>query len=114
MPTPVQKQSLIDAVSQIRSAEQVLLEASRSMSDPVKLIQINTEYAHLDSYLSQMLHAQAISDDAEFGNAMASLKAQISALSVEADSLKKIVDDVAMAGKIVGYIVKAIEIVGKL
>ena len=114
MPTPSQKQGLLDAVSQIRAAEQLLLEASRSTSDPVKLIQINTEYTHMDSYISQILHAQALTDDADFGNATAALKSQVSALNVEVDSIKKIVDDVATAGKIVGFITKAIQVIGAI
>jgi hypothetical protein len=114
MPTPNQKQSLIDAVGQIRLAEQLLLAASRSTSDPIKLIQINTEYTHLDSYLSQILHTQALSDDVDFGNATDALKNQTSVLTVEINSISKIVDDVATAGKIVGFITKAIQIIGAI
>lgn len=114
MSTADQKQALIDAVNQIRLAEQSLLEASRATSDIAKLIQINTEYSHLDSYLSQILHAQALTDETEFGNATAALKGQASALSADEDAIKKIVDDVAVAGKIFGYITQAIQIIGKL
>ncbi len=114
MSTTSQKQSLINAVGQIRSAEQLLLQASRSMSDPAKLIQVNTEYTHLDSYLSQILHTQAITDDVEFDNATTALKAQASTLSADAPALQKIISDVATAEKIVGYISQAIQIIGTL
>jgi hypothetical protein len=114
VPNPTQKQGLLDAVNQIRSAEQLLLQASRVTSDPATLIQINTEYAHMDSFLSQMLHAQALADDAEFSRAVTALKGQISTLSADEASMKKIIDDIATAGKVVAYIVKAIEIITKL
>ena len=114
MPNPDKKQTLIDAISQIRSAEQLLIAASRSASDPVTLIQINTEYSHLDSYLSQMLHAQALTDDTDFGKATTALKSQISALTSNEESIKKIIGDVASAAKILGYLTKAVEIIGTL
>src|SRR5665647_1660894 len=108
MSTASQKQDLIDAISQIRFAEQLLLTESRSTSDTAKLIQINIEYTHLDSYLSQILHAQALADDTEFGNATAALKEQASALAIDQAGIGKIVGDVAIAGKIVGYITQAV------
>ena len=113
MSTASQKQDLINAINQIRAAEQLLLEVSRSSSDTAKLIQINTEYTHLDSYLSQILHAQALTDDAEFDNATATLKGQASALAMDQKAIEKIVDDVATAGKIVGYITQAVQIIAK-
>ena len=114
MPTTEQKQGLLDAVSQIRDAQSLLLDASRSMSDIASLIQTNTEYKHLDSYISQILHLQAIADDTDFNNAAAALKTQSSVLSVEAATISKIIKDVDRAAKIVGYISKAIQILGKL
>jgi len=114
MSTTSQKQSLLDAVGQIRSAEQLLLTQSRNTTDPATLIQLNTEYSHLDSYLSQILHAQAISDDAEFDNATAALKQQAATLSADEAAIKKIVGDVATAGKIAGYIAKALQIIASL
>jgi len=111
MPTSSQKQNLVDAVTQIRAAEQLLVQTSRSMSDPASLIQVNTEYAHLDSFLSQLLHAQAISDDAQFTQATTSLKQQANGLAADQATVAKIVGDVATAGKIVGYIAKALQLI---
>ena len=114
MPTTSQKQSLLDAVAQIRAAEQVLLQMSRSTSDIAKLIQINTEYTHLDSCLSQILHAQAIADDGEFNSAAAALKTRSSALCTEMENINAIVDDVALAAKIVGSVAQAAKIIATL
>ena len=54
--SPQAKQTLLDAIGQIRAAQTLLLDASRSMSSIEDLIKINTEYTHLDSFLSQILH----------------------------------------------------------
>ena len=114
MSTTSQKQDLLDAVTELRSAEQLLLAQSRTTSDVPTLIQLNTEYSHLDSYISQLLHTQAIDDDVQFDNATAALKQQVSALSTDLDAIEKIVGDVTTAGKIVGYIAQAVTIVGTL
>ena len=114
MPTPEQKQALLDAISQIRLAEQVLVEQSRAETDTARLIKINTEYTHLDSYLSQLVHAQALADDAEFTAATTALKMQATALSAEQADISKVVGDVAKAAKIVGYLVKAVSLIAKL
>lgn len=109
MSTMTQKQALADAVNSIRLAEKMLLDESRATSDVSRLIQINTEYTHLDSYMSQILHVQALTDDAEFGNAVAALQSQVSALHVEQQAITNIVADVEKAAKIVGYIARAAE-----
>ena len=114
MPTADQKKSLLDAITQIRAAEKLLLDESRSTSDPVKLIQINTEYQHLDSYLSQIVHAQALADDSLFNGATASLKKQVKALVADEDAMKAVVDDAKTAAKIAGFIAKAVEALAKL
>jgi|KBSMisStandDraft_5_1062788.scaffolds.fasta_scaffold988376_1 hypothetical protein len=114
MPTTTQKQSLLDAVAQIRAAEQVLLEMSRSTSDVAKLIQINTEYTHLDSCLSQILHAQALVDDGEFDTATAALKVQTTSLCEEMETIDRIVNDVALAAKIAGSVAQAAKIIATL
>ena len=114
MSTASQKQNLIAAVMQIRAAEQLLLDVSRSSSNTAQLIRINTEYTHLDSYLSQILHAQALTDDAEFASATTMLKGQASVLEVDQKAIDKVVGDVATAGKIVGYIAQAVQIIAKL
>jgi hypothetical protein len=114
MPTTAQKQTLLDAVTQIRTAELALLQASRSTSDPAKLIQINTEYTHLDSCLSQILHAQALIDDQDFGFAAGALKQQCTALADEMKQIDRVVNDVALAAKIVGCVAQAAKVIATL
>lgn len=114
MSTTSQKQSLLEAVGNLRAAEQMLLTESRNTSDVAKLIQLNTEYSHLDSYLSQILHAQALTDDHEFDSATSALKAHADVLAADEAAIKKVVGDVATAGKVIGYITKAIQIIGTL
>ncbi len=107
MSSDAQKQSLLNAVSLIRAAEQLLVQASRDSTDANKSIQINTEYQHLDSLLSQMLQAQAISDDDDFAAATTALKSQSSALQADRDKIESIVTDVSLAAQIVGYLAQA-------
>src|SRR5574340_84178 len=104
MPSDTQKQSLLDAVTKIRLAEQLLVQASRATSDSGKLTQISIEYNQLDSFLSQLLHAQAIADDADFAAAATSLKQQAATLQADENDIKKIVTDVKTAAQIAGYI----------
>jgi hypothetical protein len=114
MPNAGQKQTLLNTVSLIRSAEQLLIQASRASSDLATLIKINTEYSQLDSFLSQLLHAQAIGDDADFANATAALKAQAATLQAQEEEIKKIVTDVGIAAKIAGYIAQAATFIATL
>ena len=107
------KQALLDAITQIRLAEQLLVQASRATSDPATLVKINTEYAHLDSYLSQLLHTLAIADDADFVKATRALKQQATALAAEEAQIKKVVADVGTAAKIAGYIAQAVAFIAK-
>ena len=109
-----EKQKLIQIVSSIRSAEALLIQASRQTSDASKLIQINTEYTALDSYLSQVLHTLAILDDALFDIATKALKQQAAILQQEEESIKKIVDDIALAAQIAGYLAQAAAIAATL
>jgi hypothetical protein len=108
------RQTLLKAVEPIRSAEQLLIQASRETANPATLTKISIEYNQLDSFLSQLLHAQAIADDAEFGNATAALKKQAAMLEADEEYIKKIVSDVATAAKIIGYIAQALTLIGKL
>ena len=114
MPTDAQKQALLDAVAQLRSAEQVLIQASRASADPATLTKINTEYSQLDSFLSQMLHAQATDDDGDFEALVTTLQQQVSALQVEEGQMQTIVGDVGKAAQIAGYVTEALTYVAKL
>jgi phosphoribosylcarboxyaminoimidazole (NCAIR) mutase len=114
MANDAQKQTLLNAASLIRAAEQLLVQASRASSDPAKLMQINTEYTQLDSFLSQLLHAQAIADDADFASATAALKQQAATLQAEESDIKVIVADVGKAAQIAGYIAQALSLIATL
>jgi hypothetical protein len=113
MPNEKQRQALLDAVTQIRSAEKLLIQASRATADPVALTQISIEINQLDSFLSQLLHAQAISDDADFATAIAAFKQQAEALKADEDHIKKIVAAVGTGAQIVGYIAQALVIIAE-
>jgi len=114
MPNNTQKQTLLDAVTAIRSAEQLLMQASRATSDPGTLTKISIEYNQLDSFLSQLLQAQAIADDASFVLATAALKRQATTLQADENDIKKIVADVNTAAQIVGYITQALALIAPL
>ena len=114
MSIATQKQGMLDAVTQLRLAEQALIVASRTMTDPAQLIQVNTEYSHLDSYVSQLLQTQAIADDATFTAATASLKAQATNLQTQEAGITTTIKDVATAAQIVSYITQAINIIAAL
>ncbi|WP_157649647.1 hypothetical protein [Burkholderia ubonensis] len=108
MPAPSQTQNILNAVGSIRSAEQLLVQASYSMTDEAMLTRLNIEYQHLDSFLSQLLHTQALADDSQFEGASAALKEQANGLAAEEASIKIIVADVGTAAKVVGYITQAL------
>lgn len=108
------KQALYDAVTALRAAEQLLLDASRSMTDPAQLIQLNLEYTHLDSYLSQILHTLAITDETDFARSSAALKTQSTTLAADIQQIQKVIKDAATADKVIGLITQATAAVAKL
>lgn len=110
----VARHNLNQIVSNIRSAEVLIVQASRQTSDAAKLIQLNTEYSALDSYLSQVLHTLALLDDSLFASATNALKQQAAILQQEEEDIKKIVDDIALAAKIAGYLAQAAQIAAML
>jgi hypothetical protein len=114
MPQPAQQQILANVVSLLRSAQQLLKAASQNTNDVGKLLQINLEYNHLDSCISQLLHAQALTDDAQFASAVSSLKQQATSLATEETHIQAIVSDVATAAKIVAYVGQAVTFIGGL
>jgi ABC-type transporter Mla subunit MlaD len=83
-----------------------------SMSSIEDLIKINTEYTHLDSFLSQILHAVGVADDAQFKQATGALKAQVGTLTADIESINKVIKNVATAGKIAGFLAKAVQLIG--
>ena len=108
------KQKLTQIVSSIRAAEMLLIQASRQTVDTSKLIRLNTEYTALDSYLSHVLHTFAILDDALFNMETNALKQQATILEQEETSIQKIVDDIAVAAQIAGYLAQAAQIAATL
>lgn len=107
MSIDAQKQNLLNAVSLIRASEQLLMQESRNSTDANTSIKINTEFQNLDSILSQLLHAQAIADDADFANAAAALKQLSSTLQIDQAQIQQIVTDVGTAAQIVGFLTQA-------
>ena len=107
MPTPSQLQTLTNVISLIRSAEQALVQAGRASTDPVEWGRLNMEYNQLDSFLSQLMHAQATDDDNGFASAVAALNQQASILQSQEAEIKAIVTDVGLAAQVVGYIAQA-------
>ena len=108
------KQTLLNVVSLIRAAEQSLIQVSRASSDPLVIAKINTEYNQLDSFLSQVLHTQALTDDTIFTTSTAALKQQARTLQTEENDIKAIVTDVGIAAKIVGYLAQAASMIATL
>jgi hypothetical protein len=102
---------LILLLSQLLSA---LLNAGRATADTQKLVQINNEYSAVQTCLDQTTQAQAASDGAVFQQATSALKVQAAMLDEMEKKINVIVDDAALAGRIVGYITQAITIIAKL
>lgn len=103
--------SLIDQLSQLMSA---LLTASRAETDPAKLVQISNEMTAVQSIIDQAAQAQAAANDILFDQATKILKTQATMLDDMEKKIKTIVSDVALAGRIIGYITQAITLVAKL
>jgi hypothetical protein len=101
------RQYLNDIVANIRAAELLLVQASRQTSDLELLIKLHIEYSALDSYLSQVLHALALSDDAFFKTATDALKQQCGVLQQEAEDIGVTVPDFDLASEIARYLAQA-------
>ncbi len=114
MATLNQKISVAGAIDAIRSAENLLTDQIQSSIDTLTAIKLTHEYNNLDSYLSELLHAQNAADDATFANATQALQSRTSGLQADEAAIKAIIADVATAGKVVGYITKALALIAKL
>lgn len=112
--TPTQQQNISGAVQAIRSAENVLTAQINSATDTLTAIKLTNAYNHLDSCLSQLLHAQNVTDDATFASAMAAIKSQESGLQSDERALKDLISDVDTAAKVVGYIGQALSFIGRI
>jgi hypothetical protein len=103
-----------EVIEKLSLAQSDLLTAARATADNTKLIQINNEYMAVQSCIDQAAQAQAAEDDALFKQATKDLKTQAQKLEGMEDQIKKIISDVALAGRIVGYIAQAIALIGQL
>jgi hypothetical protein len=108
------RQHLNDIVANIRAAEVLIVQASRETSDVVTLIQLNTEYLALDSYLSQVLHTLALLDDALFQTATDALKQQSAVLQQEEEDIGLTVRNLDLASEIAGYLAQAAQTAERL
>jgi hypothetical protein len=91
-----------------------LLTASRATADATKLIQLNNEYMAIQSCMDQAIQTQAAANDILFKQVTSALKTQATMLQDMEKQINKIVSDVALVGRIVGYITQAIALVDKL
>lgn len=110
-----QKLDVITAlIDQLSQAQSELMNVGRNTEDNTKLIQINNEYMALQSCMDLAVQAQLATDDALFDQATGTLKNQAKVLDDMEQQIKKIISDIALAAKIVGYIAQAIALIAKL
>ena len=114
MPTPDQQNSIASAVAAIRAAEDLLTAQIRVATDSLAAIKLTHEFNNLDTFLSQLLHAQNSADDAVFADACAALQAQADGLNADEEAIRRVVTDVATAASIIGYIAEAVGFIAKL
>jgi hypothetical protein len=114
MPTLSQQTAINAAVDAIRNAEDLLTAQVRSSTDALTAIKLTNEYNNLDSYLSELLHAQNAADDATFANATAALQSRLSGLEADEKAIETIIADVVIAGKVIGFIADAVKLIAKL
>jgi hypothetical protein len=114
MPTLSQQTAVASAIDAIRAAENVLTDQIQASNDTLTAIKLTHEYNNLDSYLSELLHAQNAADDSTFSNATDALKSRTNGLQADEAAIKKIITDVATAGKVIGSITQALALIAKL
>jgi flagellin-like hook-associated protein FlgL len=114
MPTLSQQNALAAAIDAIRSAENELTDQIRGSSAALTAIKLTNEYNNLDSFLSELLHAQNAADDASFSNATVALQSRLSGLEADEKAIKAIISEVQTAEKVIGYITDALKWIAKL
>jgi negative regulator of replication initiation len=114
MPTPSQQINLASAIDNIRAAENIFKQQINAANDSLTAIKLSNEFNNLDSFLSELLHAQNSADDASFTNATTALKSHASGLQADEATIKGIVDDVNIAANIISYITQALAFIAKL
>ena len=114
MPTPDQCSYIKEAILAIRDAQHLLTQEINVTSDLMTGIRLNHEYQHLDSCVSQLLHAQNVADDAIFSQMIATIKPQTTRLQADENTIKGLISDVETANEVVGCIIKALGFIAKL
>ncbi len=114
MPTLTQQTNIANAIAAIRAAEELLTQQNRVATDVLTSIKLTNEYNNLDSYLSQLLHAQNSVDDVGFANATAALQSQAGGLQADEHAIKAIVGDFQKAASIISYITQAVTLIAEL
>jgi hypothetical protein len=71
-------------------------------------------YGQLTSIAMSLIQAQTTSDDAVFTQVKISLNAQATSLQVSQALIQHVIDDAAIAGKMIGYLVQAATLIAKL
>ncbi len=114
LPDPSKMSAVNQLIGILTSAQSDLQDAADATADPDKLDKINAIYKVVQDCMDQAAQAQAAADDAEFKKATGDLKTEAKKLEDKEDEIKKIIADVALAGRIVGYIIQAIALIGSL
>jgi tetrahydrodipicolinate N-succinyltransferase len=114
MPTDDQKQSLSDAIDQISAAQKALQTASEVATDGDKADKINDLYQKLQTLQTHVLQAEEAADDDAFENAKTVFSGETAVLQADQARIQAIVDDVAVAGQIAGYLAQAAGFLAKI
>jgi ABC-type phosphate transport system auxiliary subunit len=114
MPTLSQQTAIAGGVSALRDAENLLTAQIRTATDALTAIKLTNEYNNLDSYLSELLHAQNAADDASFANATELLQSRVKGLQADEAAIKAVIKDVQIAGQVIGYVEQALGFIAKL
>jgi hypothetical protein len=114
MPTSDQKVALAGAIDAIRNAQVALMQQVRKATSTLLAIKLSNEYDHLDSCLSELLHAQNAADDASFQAATTSIQSRSDSLKADEDTIKSIIKDITIAGTVIKYVGQALAFIAKL
>lgn len=114
MPTPDQCSNINEAILAIRDAQHLLTQEINVTAGLMTGIRLNHEYQKFDSCVSQLLHAQNVTDDAIFSQMIATMKPQTTRLQADEKTVKGLISDVETANEIVGCITRALGFIAKL
>lgn len=114
MPTSAQQSDTLQAIDNIRQAQELIKQQIEIAPDTKSLIRFNKELQALDAVISELNHAQNAKNDTAFAAATVAIKKQANNLKKDADKTKKFIENVQTAAKYVGYITKAFDFIAKL